>query len=223
MARPTIGNIISRIRNQIKASKQDTFMTDRVLYSFILKHAQWLMKREDSKGRLLSFNSVIQTLEFVELIDVDKITACCTGIKSDITIKRTKEKMPTFMQGYWGPLIRTIASIDGSTELQPVLPTTYIKMANSKNFKYNTTLYYWFLDDYIYFPNLDWDSVRVEGIFEDDICLFTCKDDCCILRSSQPFNIPDYLYGELEAAVLKDMMSMAGFPTDSPDKQSTFR
>ena len=223
MSRPTIGNIISRVRNQIKASKQDTFMTDRVLYSFILKHAQWLMKREDSKSRLLSFNSVIQTLEFVELIDVDKVMACCTGIKSDLQIKRTKEKMPSFMQGYWGPLIRTIASLDGSTELQPILPSTFIKMANSKNYKYNKTLYYWFLDDYIYFPNLDWDAVRIEGIFEDDIQLFTCKDDACILRSSQPFNIPDYLYAELESEVLKDMMNMSQFPTDSPDKQSTFR
>jgi hypothetical protein len=223
MSRPTIGNIISRVRNQIKASKQDTFMTDRVLYSFILKHAQWLMKREDSKSKLLSFNSVIQTLEFVELIEVDKVIACCTGIKSDVMIKRTKEKMPTFMQGYWGPLIRTIASLDGSEELQPILPSTFIKMANSKNFRFNKTKYYWFLDDYIYFPNIDWDAVRIEGIFEDDIEKFTCADDACTLRSSQPFNIPDYLYGELEAAVLKDMMSMAGFPTDSPDKQSTFR
>lgn len=223
MARPTIGNIVSRVRNQIKASKQDTFMTDRLLYSFILKHAQWLMKREDSKSKLLSFNSVIQTLEFVELIDVDKVLACCTGIKSDMQIKRTKEKLPTFMQGYWGPLIRSIASLDGTTELQPILPSTYIKMANSKNHRYNKTLYYWFLDDYVYFPNLDWDAVRIEGIFEDDIQLFTCKEDNCILRQNQTFNIPDYLYGELEAAVLKDMMAMSQFATDSPDKQSTFR
>lgn len=224
MARPTIGNIISRIRNQIKASKQDFFLTDRVLYSFILKHAQWLMKREDSKSKLLSFNSVIQTLEFVELIDVDKVIACCTGIKSDILIKRTKEKMPTFMQGYWGPLIRTIASLDGSEELQPILPSTFIKMANSKNFRFNNTQYYWFLDDYIYFPNLDWDAVRIEGIFQDDIETFTCKDDDCIIRSDQPLNVPDYLFGELESAVIKDLGSMAQFPTDLPnDKQNALR
>lgn len=224
MSRPTIGNIISRVRNQVKASRQDTFLTDRVLYSFILKHAQWLMKREDSKSKLLGFNSVIQTLEFVELIEVDKVMACCTGIKSDIMIKRTKEKMPTFMQGYWGPLIRTIASLDGSEELQPILPSTFIKMANSKNFRFNKTKYYWFLDDYIYFPNIDWDAVRVEGIFQDDIEKFTCADDDCTLRSSQPFNVPDYLYGELEASVLKDFGMMVQFPADMPnDKQNALR
>lgn len=182
------------------------------------------MKREDSRSKLLSFNSVIQTLEFVELIDVDKVIACCTGIKSDILIKRTKEKMPTFMQGYWGPLIRTIASLDGSEELQPILPSTFIKMANSKNFRFNKTQYYWFLDDYIYFPNLDWDAVRIEGIFQDDIQLFTCKEDDCIIRSDQPLNVPDYLFGELEASVLKDLGAMAQFPSDLPnDKQNALR
>lgn len=224
MSRPTIGNIISRVRNQIKASKQDFFITDRVLYSFVLKNAQWLMKREDSKNKLLSFTSVIQTLEFVELQEVDKVEASCTGIKSDVMIKRTKEKMPTFMQGYWGPLIRTVASLDGSQELQPILPSTYIRMANSKNFKFNKTLYYWFLNDYLYFPNLEWDAVRIEGIFQDDIQSFTCKDDDCMVRSDQPLNVPDYLFGELEAAVLKDLGAMAQFPADMPnDKQNALR
>jgi hypothetical protein len=224
MSRPTIGNIVSRIRNQIKASKQDFFLTDRVLYSFLLKNAQWLMKREDSKTRLLGFTSVMQTLEFVELIEVDKVMACCTGIKSDITIKRTKEKMPTFLQGYWGPLIRTIASLDGSEELQPVLPSTYIHIANSKNYKYNKTQYYWFLDDYIYFPNLDWDAVRIEGIFQDDIQGFTCADDDCRIKSDQSFNVPDYLFGELESATLKDLSGIAQFPSDlQNDKQNALR
>ena len=224
MSRPTIGNIASRIRNQMKASKQDFFITDRIIYSFMLKNAQWLMRREDSKSKLLAFNSVIQTLEAVELEEVDTVTAHCTGIKSGVKIKRTKDKMPTFLQGYWGPLIRTIASLDGSEELQPILPSTYVKSANSKNFKFNNTKYYWFLDDRIYFPNLDWEAVRIEGIFQEDISCFTCAKDDCIIRSDQPFNVPDYLFGELEQAVLRDLMGMAQFPVDLPnDKQNALR
>jgi hypothetical protein len=208
----------------MKAIKQDYFMTDRVIYSFILKNAQWLMKREDAKNKLLWFSSAIQTLDFVELVEVDKVEACCTGIKSYMTIKRTKDKVPTFMQGYFGPLIRTISSLDGSTELQPILPTTYIKVSSSKNFKYNKTLYYWFIDDYIYFPNLDWDAVKIEGIFQDDVQAFTCADDDCKLRSDQSFNVPDYVYGELEGAVLKDVLGMAQMPSDLPnDKQNPLR
>ena len=224
MAKTTIGDVISRMRTQIKAVRQDAFLTDRAIYAFILKHAKWLMKREDGKNRLLAYSGVVQTMDFVELIEVDKVEACCTGISSDCKIKRTKEKMPVFMQGYNGPLIRSTTSIDGSEGLQPTNPSSYLSMSKSKNFKFNMTKYYWYLNDYLYFPNLEWDAIRIEGIFEEDISIFTCAADSCIQKTDQPFNVPDYLFGEIESNTFKDLAGMLSLPTDSsPDKQSAFR
>ena len=220
----TIGDVLSRIRSQVKGVRQDALLTDRVIYSFVNKHAKWLMKREDSRNKLMAYSGVLQVLDFVELIEVDKVEACCTGLKSDCTIMRTKEKMPIFMQGYWGPLIRTVSSLDGSEELQPTVPSSYMAMSKSKNFKYNTTKYYWYLNDYIYFPNLEWEAVRIEGIFEDDVSGFTCAEDSCIVRSSQTFNVPDYLLGELESKVFQDLAGMMQLPPDFPnDKQNIAR
>lgn len=224
MSKVTIGSVLSRIRNQIKSVRQDAFITDRMIYSFVLKHAKWLMKREDSKNKLLVFSSVIQTMDYVELIEVDKVEACCTGISSNCTIKRTKEKLPVFLQGYFGPLIRTIASLDGSEELQPILPSTYSHVSKSKNFKYNKTKYFWFIDDYIYFPDLEWEAVRIEGIFEDDISRWTCEQDDCRIRQENSFNVPDYLLAELEASVFKDILVEMQVPVDSAnDKQNVAR
>jgi hypothetical protein len=224
MAKSTVGDITSRIRSQVKAVRQDSMLTDRLIYSIILKHSKWLMKREDSKNRLMSFSGVMQTMDFVELIEVDKVEACCTGLKSDCTIKRTKEKMPIFLQGYYGPLIRTVASLDGSEEMQPTHPSTYLNLSKSKNFKYNKSKYFWYLDDYLYFPNTDWDAVRIEGIFEEDISIYTCEADSCLQKTELSFNVPDYLFGELEAAVLKDIIAMYQIPSDaSPDKQNIAR
>ena len=59
MAKTTIGDVISRMRTQIKAVRQDAFLTDRAIYAFILKHAKWLMKREDGKSQLLSYQNLI--------------------------------------------------------------------------------------------------------------------------------------------------------------------
>lgn len=224
MAKNTINDIVSRIRVQLKATHQDAFMTDRMIYTFVLKNAKFLMKREDSKNKLLAFSSVIQTMDFVELIEVDKVEACCTGIRSDCTIKRTKDKLPVFLEGYFGPLIRTIASLDGSVELQPVLPSTYTHIINSKNFRFNKTKYYWFVDDYLYFPNLEWDAVRIEGIFEDDISAWTCEEDACLIRQNQTFNVPDYLLAEMEAQVIKDLSILYQLTPDlQNDKQNIVR
>lgn len=226
MAKSTIGDVISRIRVLTKNVRQDAFVTDRMIYTVALKHAKWLMQREDSKSKILGFSGIIQTLDFVELEEVDKVEACCTGIKSGCTIRRTKKKLPIFLHGYSGPLIRTISSIDGSQELQSTLPSTFINIANSNNFKYNNTLYYWIINDYIYFPNLDWDAVRIEGIFEDDVSEFTCADnkELCIIKQDRSFNIPDYLLGELESQVLKDFYGELQIPADlANDKQNLAR
>lgn len=220
MSKTTIGEVLSRVRNQIKAVRQDAFLTDRFLYSIVLKHAKWLMKREDSKNNLMKFNSIMQTLDSVELIEVDRIEASCTGLKTNITVMRTKDSVPIFMQGYWGPLIRQVTSLDGQIDFQPISPTQYVKVANSKNFKYNTTNYYWYLNDHLYFPDVEWSSVRIEGVFEDDIsdykCI-TCNDNQefnCKAKQDYSFNVPDYLHGEIESNAMKDLGIMFQLPTD---------
>ena len=221
----TIGEFVSRVRNMIKAVKQDAFLTDRFLFSLISKHARWLMKREDSKNKLMRFSSVMQSIDYFELKEIDKVEAHCTGIKSDCVIKRTCEKVPTFMQGYYGPLIRAVTSIDGSEQLQPTNPSTYLSLSNSKSFKYNKTKYYWYLNDYLYFPNLEWEAIRIEGIFEDDISKFNCDTcDDCVLRQDQLFNVPDYLHAEIESNVMKDLSVMIQVPSDiDVNKQNVFR
>jgi|LakMenEpi03Aug12_release.lakeMendotaPanAssembly.Ray.scaffolds.fasta_scaffold20977_9 hypothetical protein len=221
MSKTTIGEVLSRVRNQIKAVRQDAFLTDRFLYSIVSKHAKWLMKREDSKSNLMKFNSIIQTLDNVELIEVDRIEAGCTGLKTNITVMRTKENIPIFMQGYWGPLIRQVTSLDGQIDLQPISPTQYVQMSNSKNFKYNKTNYYWYLNDHLYFPDIIWPSVRIEGVFEDDISKYKCitcnenQEYNCASRQDSAFNVPDYLYGEIESNVMKDLGIMLQIPTDN--------
>lgn len=225
MARTTIGEVISRVRNQLKAVKSDAFLTDRFIYSLIQKHAKWLMKREDSKNKIMSFSSIFQTLDYVELVEIDRVEAQCTGIKSGITFRRTKAKIPAFMQGYWGPLIRQITSIDGSEALQPTTPGTFLNISKQKNYKYNKTKYFWFLNDHLYFPDLDWDAVKVEAAFDDSVGCWNCDpEDDCNFRQLESFNVPDYLHGEIESNVMKDFGVTLQIPSDvSSDKQSNFR
>lgn len=216
----TIGDIISRVRNQIKGEIQDAFMTDRFIYSMIIKYAQLLIRRQDHANKLMKFNSVWQTLPFLELIDVDKVEAECSGIQSGITIKRTKDKLPTFFEGYWGPLIRTISSIDGSIECQPTQPGTFTSMSKTTSFRYNKTKYFWFLNDYIYLPNVYWDAIKLEGVFEEDISSFTCDDnDDCVPRYKQQINIPEFLYAEIEQQVLTVMLQRMQIPPEDGDNK----
>ena len=138
----TIGDTVSRMRNVLKAVKEDPFLTDRFIYSVIIKYAKMLIRRQDNENKIMRFQSLFKVLPCIELIEVDKIEACCVGVKTKCKIMRTKDKLPNVLEGAYGPLFRTISSIDGSQEVVKTYPITYTAMTKSTNFKYNNNKYY---------------------------------------------------------------------------------
>lgn len=218
----TVGEAVSRVRNTLKAVKEDPFLTDRTIYYLIIKYGQSLMKREDNQLRLMKISNIFRTMPYVELIEVDKVDAACHGVYSGCYFKRTKEKLPEVLTGVIGPIFRTVSSVDGSTELFRTDPGTFVSMTKSTTFKYNKRQYFWFLDGHLYFPNLIWDAVKIEAIFENDV--ETCDSDKCLIKQEQSLNIPDYLFSEVEQFVVKELTMSIQVPTDGPDDgQNTLR
>jgi len=218
----TIGETISRVRNTLKAVKEDAFLTDRIIYSSLLKYSQTLIKREDNQFRLMKISSLFRVLPYIELIDVDKVEAGCLGIYSGCYFKRSKEKIPGILNGMAGPIIRTTSSIDGTIEMFRTDPGTWVSMTKTTTWKYNRNFYFWYLDGYIYCPNVDWEAIRMEAIFEGTID--TCNTKECETRQNEPFSLPEYLFSEVEQFVIKELTMTMSIPTDGPDdSQNTLR
>jgi hypothetical protein len=219
----TIGEAISRVRNTLKAVKEDPFLTDRVIYSSLLKYGQTLMKREDNQFRLMKISSIFQVLPYVELIDVDKVEAGCFGVYSGCYFKRSKEKLPTILNGAMGPIIRTVSSIDGSIEMFRTDPGTWVSMTKTTTFKYNTRKYFWYLNGYLYAPNIDWEAIKVEAVFDGVTDPCNDKEQCEIAQDKQ-LNIPEYLFSEVEQFVIKELTMTMQVPSDGADDgQNTLR
>jgi hypothetical protein len=218
----TIGEAISRIRNVLKAVKEDAFLTDRSIYFVLVKYAQTLLKREDNQFKLMKMSSIFQVLPYLELIDVDKVEAGCIGIYSGCYFKRTKEKVPSILNGTFGPVIRTVSSIDGTIELYRTEPGIWSSMIKSTTFKYNKNLYFWYLDGYLYLPNVDWEAIRMEAIFDGYVD--TCTSDPCELKQNMPLTIPEYLFSEVEQYAVKELTMALQIPADtSDDSQNILR
>ena len=201
----TIGEAISRVRNVLKAVKEDPFLTDRTIYFAIQKYAKTLIKREDNQFRLMKMSQIFQVLPYIELIDVDKVEAGCVGVYSECYFKRSKDKLPSILDGMFGPIIRTTSSIDGSIEMFRTEPGTWVSITKSTTFKYNTIRYFWYLNGYLYCPNIDCEAVRMEAIFENKVEI--CEEDC-MTRQNESYNIPESM----------------SIPTDGPDdSQNTLR
>ena len=217
----TIGEAISRVRNVLKAVKEDPFLTDRTIYFAIQKYAKTLIKREDNQFRLMKMSQIFQVLPYIELIDVDKVEAGCVGVYSECYFKRSKDKLPSILDGMFGPIIRTTSSIDGSIEMFRTEPGTWVSITKSTTFKYNTRRYFWYLNGYLYCPNIDWEAVRMEAIFENKVEI--CEEDC-MTRQNESYNIPEYLFSEVEQMVIKELTMSMSIPTDgADDSQNTLR
>lgn len=218
----TIAESISRVRNVLKAVKEDPFLTDRQIYFAIQKYAKTLIKREDNQFRLMKMSSIFQVLPYVELIDVDKVEAGCLGIYSECYFKRSKNKLPSILDGMFGPIIRTVSSIDGGIEMFRTDPGTWVSITKSTTFKYNKRPYFWYLNGYLYAPNINWDAIRVEAIFENDT--ENCDSEQCMIMQDQPLNIPDYLFSEVEQFVIKEFSTTLQISVDqSDDSQNILR
>jgi hypothetical protein len=215
----TIADSISRVRNVLKSVKEDPFLTDRFIASVIMKYAKLLIKRQDDINKIMKFQSLFEVIPCLELIEVDKVEACCGGIKSNCIIKRTKDKLPTILESNFGPIIRSVTSIDGSTVLTRTQPTTYVSMEKTTNFRYNREKYYWYLEQYLYFPNIQWDAIKVEALWEGNMDIYKCDTpagDCKIQQDNQ-LRIPEYLFAEVEQMTLKELLTLGQVPSDGPD------
>ena len=220
----TIGETISRVRNLVRGVREDAFLTDRFLYQLILKYANLVIRRQDNESKIMRIQSLFETLPCVELIEVSKIDACCPNVKTQCTIMRTKEHIPEPMEGAEGPLIRSITSIDGSHICIGTSPTTYTMMTTQSNFKYNKAHYYWYLDKHLYFPNVQWEAVKVDGIFTESTKALRCETDICSPRQDDRLPIPDFLFAEVEQSVLRELVMLIQMPQEPfDDKQNVLR
>jgi hypothetical protein len=212
----TVAEAISRVRNTLKAVKEDPFLTDRTIYFSLIKYAKALIKREDNQFRLMKMSQIFKVLPYVELIDVDKVEAGCIGVYSECYFKRSKEKLPTILNGMFGPIIRTASSIDGSIEMFRTDPGSWVSITKSTTYKYNKRPYFWYLNGYIYVPNVDWDAIRIEAIFEGTLDTCDPTEQCKQFQDTD-FAIPEYLFAEVEQFVIKELTMTISIPADNGD------
>lgn len=203
--------LIAQIRNQLKDVSADSKLTDKFIYSIMNKHAKWLIRRESRKLHIMRFDYLFQTLKCVEVEQAPVIDDCC-GIRNKCRVSRTVHKLPRIYEDEDGVIIKSIFSIDGSVEYSPITISEYIRKLENPHSKYDKSIYYYFNNGYIYFPNNYIKKVMIKGYFEEDIKKFnTCtdhEDSQCLSKLDQEFRIPPHLVGELMNFVMQDLANI---------------
>lgn len=209
----TIRQYISEIRGTLKLSNPDNKLSDRHIYLQMVKMRSLLLKQ--SNQWLMGVTEVFQPMPYVELKEVDTVEAC--GIETSCKIKRSVKPLPEILEDYRGPIIKRITSLDGYQKLTYITPNGYIRKLNKSTAKYDKTLYFWIKNNYIYFPNVEWDAVSLEAYLTNDYVDTECDEiDYCKDAQDHLFRLPDALAAPLVSMVVERITkTYLQIPTDT--------
>lgn len=198
---------IDNLRQELKERNADSKLSNKFLYQELLKQAKWLIKREVSGGRIYSNNSFFQILNCIDVIEVSKIDECCP-VKTNCKIYRTKQKLPEAWIDNSGAILRSITSVDGSTEFFYTNATTWLAKSKDPYQKMGKIKYAFIEDNYLWFPEHNPHKITVEGYFLDEVRITDFCNECvekkeCIRFLDTTFLIPGWLEAELFSKTLQ--------------------
>lgn len=217
MAQKSIAQHISDIKGSLRLNNADSRLTDRHIYLMMFKTRELLLKQ--SNQWLLQNHDIFQVIPEVELEEVDTVEAC--GVQTDCKIKRSKNKLPKMLEDKRGPIIKVISSLDGFSELTYVTISDYLKKRKKSTFKYDTTLYFWIRNGYIYFPNVEWDSVLLEGYLEEDYISSCDEQQPCKNYQDNLFRIPGHLGESMTRMIEEKLKVYIQIPEDQKIDKNT--
>jgi hypothetical protein len=159
---------------------------------------EYFLKIEDGKLKVYQSNTLFKPLDYVELVEVDSVNAC--GITTECTIKRSKDPLPKIRTINSKPAIKRVTSLDGAVDLIETTQRAFNRKSALSTFKYDKNFYFWYLDGYIYVPNVDWEAVSVLAYFTDASeinKLNACNNDKtnyeCVSMLDEEFPSPSHL------------------------------
>lgn len=165
----TLRSLISDIRSMHRMLSTDSMLTDRAIASEIRDNSLLLIKRETNLRKLWATDTLFTTIPCLEMIEVP-ITDCC-DISEDLTISRTKFRLPKIAEGNYNYVIQGVYSINAlggkGKKLKEITINRYINILKLSLLKKEE--YFWINDGYLYVTNPSVEKVRMSALFENPV------------------------------------------------------
>lgn len=195
--------IIGNFRKKLQESGADSTYSNQFLYDSLMEQGKWLIKREISSGSIYRNTHFFQTLSCQKVVEDDD--KCCP-VKTNCKMYRTKSKLPETWIDNNGPIIKSITSIDNTTDFFIVSSGDWQNKRNDPYEKMMSNKYTFFADGYWWFP-VNPNRVNLYGFYKDDISRL---NDCtpvkeCIRFLDTKFIVPEWLHSEMYSKALQQL------------------
>lgn len=198
---------INKFRKDLNERNADSGYTNQYLYNSLMVHAKWLIKREAS--RIYGNTSLFQMLSPREIMAVSNVPDS-VSIKTNVKIYRTKNKIPEIWQDSFGPIIKSISSLDRSTSFMLISFSEWFNKIQNPYQKYSKEKYCIFEDGYLWFPKDNPHKIIMTAYFKDNVVgkheeCEDCEEGDCKKFLDAEFRMPEWIEGELFAKALEQV------------------
>jgi len=201
---------IDSLRNKLRERNADSNYSNQFLYQSLVEHAKWLIKRDISSGRIYKNTYFFQTLGCQRVIEVPSTDPCCP-VKTNCKMYRTECKVPDIWIDNNGPIVKSVTSVDGSTDFFITTPTTWQNKRHDPYQKKSNQNYVFFSDGYYWFPEVNPHYINILGFWTDDVTQLNGCDPNkeCVRYLDTRFMIPDWLEAEMFAKALQQLAGIS--------------
>ncbi len=212
-------DIIDSLRVKLREKGADSTFSNKFLYQTILEQASWLIKREANAGKIWTSDSLFQNLP-IKIVEVSLIDSCLP-VKTNCKIYRSENRLPSIWEETDGQIIRSVSSIDNSTDFFFTTSTAWSKKKKDPYRNKGVQNYFFFDDGYIWIPDKNPHYVIVQAFFIDEISLvmddcIDCNEKECIKFLDTPSRIPVWIEAEL---LSKAVELLAGVSKKEPEDE----
>lgn len=200
----TIREAISKVKKSFKEINADSHLSNKFVYSSLVAKSNLIMQRESDALRLSNIQDVYQTLKCVKVEEIPSVDPRC-NMKSKAKFYRTVKCLPDTYFDSDGPLIRSIRSIDGFTEIQLTTLDSIERWKKDSNSKYDKSVYAFYSEKHLYLTRKV--PVKIEAAFTNDISHIDCNcDDIpCYVFLDTKWYVPKKLEDTILSLVLQDL------------------
>lgn len=199
----TVRAAISEVMNDPGLVNLDEVLPKKYVYNKLMGWADLITRRDSDNRRVFSHRYLFTFLEdCTELIDVEN--DCCEELPRTFKMKRTKRKIPNTLSTIMGSALSVYTvGIYHGLRFEEVTPKRYVQILR-RAYRDSDVVYYWRGGDYLYFPDIDFDVVRIEGAFTEP---FEKENGECSMFLDTAFVCPDYLFEDVKAAAVREILT----------------
>jgi hypothetical protein len=207
---PSVSEVISDVRNDLRAVTLDTYIPAKYLHHKLLDTAKLFMKREGDNMKLQLYPSIWVTIDSFPMEEVSLIGCTDIAIPKCETVMRSKYQLPAIYTTRFGYLLN-IHSVDYSYKAS-YTQTTPRDYANMRTRRYQdpNKRYFWIYNGYLIIPNSLVQTVTLRAVFcdkQEGLKLEACGEQTCIMKLDQEFTVPPHLLDDVKNATVQKILA----------------